>query len=309
MPRTDWQRARLKSLLKEVRERIGETYGEIADLTEDEYRGLVQVTTDGIISAVNDAVGASLLVAPKWTAEQLAEIAGDALIQGAPNAEWWARQSVAFQQYFADQIRMGMLRGETVDQLRDRILPRVDLRTVAPESRPAIWTARRNAEALVRTATMTVSNQAHLASYLENSDIIDSLQWVATLDGRTCLSCASMDLKQWKLGKAHQTPPLHWNCRCSVVPITKTWEQLLGKKSLAKELDAMAPGMRASMGGQVSADTTYEGWFADQKASRQKEILGQKRYELYQRGQLKLAEMVDGKGSPLTLEQLREKRK
>ena len=40
----------------------------------------------------------------------------------------------------------------------------------------------RNAEALVRTSALAVNNAAQLAAHQENADIIDKLQWTATLD-------------------------------------------------------------------------------------------------------------------------------
>ena len=315
-PRTDWQRARLRALLKTSGERIGETYNGIDNLTGEELQGLVQVTGQGITSAINNAIGADLMIAPKWTSEQLASIAGDALIQGAPSSEWWSRQSMEFQNAFADQMRQGMLRGETIDQLRDRVLPKIDLRKVAPASRPMIMTARRNAEALVRTSTMQVANDAHFAAYRANADIMAGFSWMATLDNRTCESCAVLDCLQWDLEYqpiGHSMPfpgmPLHWNDRCTSLPVTKSWEQLAkeahGNSTLAKELDKIPHGERASMDRPVSGNTTYETWFKDQDRERQMEILGSGRLAIYEKNGLSLSDLVDGRGNPMTLEQLR----
>lgn len=306
--RTVWQTARLRALIKAAGAKIDSTYQGIQDLTGAELTELVSVTGAGVTTAINDAIGAKLLVDPKWTGEQLASIAGDALIQGAPSAEWWSRQSVGFQQAFADSMRQGMLRGETLDQMRDRILPKVDLRRIAPESRPLIWTAQRNAEALVRTSVMAVANDAHMAAYAANSDIIASLQWIATLDPRTCISCGQQDLQTWDMGANHIIPPLHFGCRCAVVPTTKSWEQLAreahGNSTLAKELDKIPPGDRASMDGPVSGDTSFESWFAGKDRAWQEEYLGPGRMRLYESGKLTLSDMTDGKGSPYTLKQL-----
>jgi SPP1 gp7 family putative phage head morphogenesis protein len=215
-------------------------------------------------------------------------------------------------------MRQGILRGETLDQLRDRILPKIDMRKVAPGARPMIVTARRNAEALVRTSTMTVANDAHFAAYDANADIMEGFEWSATLDKRTCAVCAAMDGLRWDLHDqpiGHSRPfpgmPLHWNDRCSPLPITRSWEQLAqeagGNTKLARDLDKIPRGERASMDGPVSGDTTYEGWFADQDPSRQLEILGPGRFALYQKGNLGIADMVSGQGAPLTLKELAAK--
>jgi hypothetical protein len=314
--RTAWKTARLRALIDAAGKRIGETYQGIQDLTGSELSELVSITGSGVTTAINDAIGAKLLVAPKWTGEQLASIAGDALIKGAPSAEWWSRQSVGFQQAFADSMRQGMLRGETITEMRDRILPKVDLRRIAPESRPLIWTARRNAEALVRTSVMQVANDAHFAAYQANADIMAGFAWMATLDKRTCIRCAYYDQKQWDLQNqpiGHSDPfpgmPLHFSDRCMPYPITKSWEQLAreahGNSTLAKELDKIPVGDRASMNGPVSGDTSFESFFSGQDRTWQEEYLGPGRMRLYESGKLSLSDMTDGKGSPYTLDQLR----
>jgi hypothetical protein len=211
-----------------------------------------------------------------------------------------------------------MLRGETIDQMRDRILPKIDLRKVAAESRPLIWTARRNAEALVRTSVMQVANDAHLAAYQANADIIEGFSWCTALDGRVCPRCAHFADKKWDLdykpighSDAYPGMPLHWGDRCTPLPVTKSWEQLAreahGNSTLAKELDKVDPGERASMNGPVSGDTTFESWFASQDKDWQESYLGPGRMKLYESGKLSLADMTDGKGSPYTLKQLDSK--
>ena len=103
--RTDWQRARLRSLLKAVQERTGKVYADIAEMHASEMSGLVEVSGAHITTAINGALGAGLLIPPKWTAEQLAAIASDVLIDGAPSAEWWSRQADGLTRAFADQMR------------------------------------------------------------------------------------------------------------------------------------------------------------------------------------------------------------
>lgn len=196
-PRTAWQRARLSALLDEAGKTIGKSYEGVASEVSDEMKGLVQITGQGVVTACNDAFGAALMVPPKWTPELLAKLADETLIQGAPSAEWWARQGDGMAQAFSDQMRQGMLRGETVPQLRDRIMGqnipsvdavgKVDLRTIAKADRGIYYTARRNAEALVRTSVMTVATEAHMEAFRANADIMDGITWCATLDLRTCL--------------------------------------------------------------------------------------------------------------------------
>jgi len=59
------------------------------------------------------------------------------------------------------------------------------------------------------------------------------------------------------------------------------------------------------MGGPVAAGITYEDWFADQERSRQLEILGPGRLEMYEKGELSVADMANVTARPKTLDELR----
>jgi SPP1 gp7 family putative phage head morphogenesis protein len=315
-PRTAWQRARLRELLRLTEEKVSETYGIIHARLDEEMRGLLEVSANAVVTACNAAIGAKLLQPLNWSAEQLAAIAGDVLIEGAPSAEWWSRQALEFRQAFADQMRQGMLRGETITQLRDRIVEggKQDLRKVPIGRRDLIWTARRNAEALVRTSVLTTANTAHLQAFEANLDIVAGFQWVSTLDNRTTPICRALDGKVWSLpsyepqghGFVFPGPTAHWNCRSTQIAKTKTWEELARtNKDLARELDKIPRGQRASMGGPVSGDLTYEDWFVEQSEARQREILGSARYALWKDGKLGFTDMVDFRGRELTLDELK----
>lgn len=121
-----------------------------------------------------------------------------------------------------------------------------------------------------------------------------------------CVRCGAQDGQMWPLGEAHVLPPLHWNCRCVCVPITKTWEQLAKRnKALAAQFDEIDPGTRASMGGPVSGDTTWESWLGAQSKEAQADILGPARHKLWNAGKLTITDLVDQRGNALTLEELR----
>ena len=282
-PRTDWQRARLRTLLKEAQTRIQEAYTEVANVHSSGLAAAVDANTTGLVLAMNEAAGVQLLDAVKWSPNLLKALVDGTLINGAPSADWWARQSVDLQNAFNDQMRQGIMRGEGVAPLVARV-------------KPLLETSTRNAEALVRTSAMAVNNAAQLATYKENADVLQSLQWCATLDPRTCLSCGAQDGEQWAPSETeHITPPLHWNCRCVVVPISRLWEEL--------GIDP-PPGTRASWEGPVDKNTTWESWLKGLPAADQKEILGPARQKLWDAGKLSITDLVDQRGNALTLEQL-----
>ena len=282
-PRTDWQRARLRDLIAEAEKTVQNAYTEISDAHGTGMAEGVKVSTENLVAAMNEAAGVQLLDAVKWSPNLLKALVDGTLINGAPSADWWARQSVDLQNAFNDQMRQGIMRGEGVAPLVARV-------------KPLLETSTRNAEALVRTSAMAVNNAAQLATYKENADVLQSLQWCATLDPRTCLSCGAQDGEQWAPSETeHITPPLHWNCRCVVVPISRLWEEL--------GIDP-PPGTRASWEGPVDKNTTWESWLKGLPAADQKEILGPARQKLWDAGKLSVSDLVDQRGNALNLDEL-----
>lgn len=295
-PRTDWQRARLRDLLEVANRRISEVYGEVETVHSEGMAGLVEVSSDRIVAGYNKAIGADLLQTLDWSEAQLAKLSDNTLINGAPSAEWWGRQAEDLRRAFADQVRVGMLRGESLGQMLARV-------------KNLDGIGRANAENLVRTSAVSVANAAHMAAFEANSDIMGGVEWTATLDQRTCLACASMDQKTWEMGESHPVPALHFRCRCALVGVTKTWEQLAreagGDTRLARELDQIDPGDRASMGGPVSGKYNFESWLKALPEADQRDILGDRKWEIWNRSGLTLSQMVDGTGRELSLKELR----
>ena len=74
-----------------------------------------------------------------------------------------------------------------------------------------------NAERLVRTELNFVQNKAALDS-IESAGL-DSYQFLAALDRRTCPVCGSLDSRIFKLEEYNQgetAPPMHARCRCTI---------------------------------------------------------------------------------------------
>ena len=78
------------------------------------------------------------------------------------------------------------------------------------------------------------------------------------------------------------------NCRCTLVPVVKGAEEM--------GLDAVGPGTRASMTGQVPATQTYDEWFGNQSPTLQSEILGPTRYRLWSQNKIELTDFVSSRG-------------
>jgi len=286
-PRTDWQRARLRKLLDEAQSIVDDSYTQIAAHASDGLAAGIEASTANLLASMNDAVGVELLQGIKWSPGLLKALVDDTLTVGAPSAEWWARQGESLTQGFTDQMRQAMLQGE-------------NLQSMVARTKDLMMVGTRNAEALVRTSAMAVNNAAQLALWKENANSLDELQWVATLDPKTCLVCGVLDGQTWPINDTHEVPPAHWNCRCCTVPIPKMWDELGIKMPVGQR-----PTSTDTANGTVSGDTTWESWLGSLSKSEQESILGPGRFRLWNSGKLSIRDLTDQRGNVLTLDQLK----
>ncbi len=146
------------------------------------------------------------------------------------------------------QLAIGMVRGETVDQLTSRLVKLGGPKGyVYLRGRPGSPGARAEhiseglfkryrswGERLVRTETVNAYNEMALEgiSELAVDDPGYMKRWDAAIDGRTCIICRDMDHEIVAEGKPFknggQAPPLHPNCRCAVVAWRKEWSETAG---------------------------------------------------------------------------------
>lgn len=210
--------------------------------------------------------------------------------------EWAASIEADKMTRIRDALRIGYVEGQTVDQMVRRIR---GTRARGYED-GIIEVDRRNAAAVVRTATQHVASVTRNRMYEANADLIKGEKYTATIDGRTTLRCASLDGKVFELGKGPM-PPVHWNCRSVRTPILRSLREL---GIDADELDA---GTRASMDGQIPEDKTFGEWLRGKPAAFQDDYLGPTRGKLFRDGKVSIDRFVSRSGDTLTLDQLRER--
>jgi SPP1 gp7 family putative phage head morphogenesis protein len=75
------------------------------------------------------------------------------------------------------------------------------------------------------TETATAYSMGSLLAYAQ-SGVVESVEWLATIDKQTCPDCRALDGETRALadatfsdGTAH--PPHHPRCRCALAPILK----------------------------------------------------------------------------------------
>ena len=80
----------------------------------------------------------------------------------------------------------------------------------------------RNIEALVRTATATLSNNVREELWKENDDIVKRVRYTSVLDNRVTEFCMSQEGREYSLDDPTRPGiPAHWNCRSAYIPIIR----------------------------------------------------------------------------------------
>jgi SPP1 gp7 family putative phage head morphogenesis protein len=323
--RTAYQQARLEQILAEVKGIIDDGYKGIKNETDSSLYDFARVQQASVLGSVNNMLGTELMT-HALTNEQLKQIASDTMINGAKSGQWWNDQQEEMKFAFEREMRQGMLQGETLGELIQRVRGKRAWKD--QPGREAVSgffdKSYAQAEALVRTSVMAVANQTHLDVYNANLDVISQIQWLSTLDLRTTPICQGLDSKTWDaktyapIGHSFPFPgpTAHWNCRSTQIPVTKSWEELATQnKALAKQMDALPESTRASMDGQVAQKMTYEEFLQKLPEKQQMEVLGSK-YDLWAKtkelavsdpARITLADMLDQKGNPLSLTEFADK--
>lgn len=143
------------------------------------------------------------------------------------------------------QLAIGLVRGETIDQLTSRLAhlggPKGyvylrgkpgDAKAKAEIISEGLFRRYRHwGERLARTEVVNAYNETALIGMdeLEANDPGYFRRWDAAIDGRTCIYCREYDdlvtplEKPFPGGVDH--PPLHPNCRCAVVVWRKEWDE------------------------------------------------------------------------------------
>lgn len=299
----------LKKFIKEADAEIAAQFKEYGDGFVGVLSDLAVYEAAADVTSISASVGVDIAHSLNLSAAQLQTLVSEAWIDGGTVQEMLDGMEAGFVRDFKALVREGYLSGETTDDIIRRLTGYKDKQGVVHEGLAAM--KRSSAENMVRTAMSGIANTARTELYKQNDDILKGMMWNATLDLRTCLECASRDGKAWDLsGKPidgntlpYRDIPLHRRCRCTWVPVLKSWQEL--DIDGVEEFDEST---RASMDGQVPGTVDFEEWFTAQSPERQEDILGKGRFELYKQKKISFSDLVDQNGRGLTLKQIYAKK-
>ena len=220
------------------------------------------------------------------------------------------------QEALARHIRQGVFSGETTQQIARRLVGRLDfgqpgtVKQIAAAGGEVTKLANYQVQTIVRTSINQVQNQASQAVYAANKKVSPKYEYVATLDSRTSPICQRLDGQEFSYNKG-PTPPQHFNCRSTTVPVVD-FDGLQKKYPGLEKPPATALDTRPSITGRVPQGQAYGDWLLNQDRELQIKTLGNEGKVNYFKklakkegsGQAALRKMIRTDGSERSLKDL-----
>ena len=159
--------------------------------------------------------------------------------------------------------RLAKLAPFTVDRLKQTLIDNVGLgknpRAIARIIERELGMGLTDALRTTRTVQIYSYREASRASYIANSDVVEGWYWMSALDAESCAGCIAMH------GTFHtndETLDDHYNGMCTPIP--------------------------AVIGGKNPLQTG-EDWFKEQPESKQREYMGDTKYEAWKEGKFEFS--------------------
>ncbi len=104
-----------------------------------------------------------------------------------------------------NELTDGINRGESIPKLAKRITDSVN------------GIGIKRATVMARTETLYAFNTAAETRYGQSG--IEKMEWLTAHDERLCPQCQPLDGVQFRVDSRHERPPLHPQCRCTLLPV------------------------------------------------------------------------------------------
>lgn len=265
---TDSQKRKLENLAGEIRGILGRTSAEINNELAEKLTEFVNTEAEMVSGIINRQIPPSLNVTLQFNRISIRQV--DAIVNtplgGATFSERLAKSLGDSAFRVKEVLTASIIQGETVAQAVTRVKGVIDDHY------------ENNVEALVRTEFARVANQAQLASYRENEDLITSLIFTSSLDIKVCPICRRLHGKEFPLD-TNFVVPVHPRCRCAWMPKLKSWEDLgLSKEDIPESILTRLDGAKPDI------PLGFDEFLKSQDDAFQLEALGQTRFELFKKG-------------------------
>lgn len=297
--RTVGARRRLEAAIKKIDNAVDKAYDNMAGILRNELKELGIIEQLGLVNRVNDGIGREVFKEALSEAQIGKLVASKGFVRGYPLSGWIKKQAKDFKQQIAMEIRLGYAANAGISAIAAAARGTATGRRFKREGRQRIAYAGGVADGadngisgLTATALNAIAAAVANAVYAANGDELIGVRTLVVLDNRTSVICRALSGGAWDnkgnplpwstvRTKFPGFPPYHVHCRTTLMPVFK--------------------------GESKPNDPTYEAWLKTKPEAYQREVLGKSRYELWKAGKLTFVQMVDGRGAPLTVAQLKKK--
>lgn len=174
---------------------------------------------------------------------------------------------------------------EAAQGAKDALISGVTLgygpRQIAPGIQDALNISRSRALTIARSEMMRSYRGANIESYRANSDVVDKMRRSCALSIRTCAACIALDGTLYDLD---EDPGFHPNDRCVLIPVTKSWDDILGPLGIdTTGIEDTNPALDMQTG---------QDWFNGLDADQQRQVLGPAKYDAWSNGDFDLSDIV-----------------
>jgi len=117
-----------------------------------------------------------------------------------------------------DILYNGFKKNKTIRQIESEI-KKMELSDRLKEGK-LIVLAENRPNMIARTETVRLANEGLVKVFKEND--VQEVRWLAAISDRTCPQCEQLNGQVFKLNELNQgtnQPPLHSNCRCSLITV------------------------------------------------------------------------------------------
>jgi SPP1 gp7 family putative phage head morphogenesis protein len=232
--------------------------------------------------------------------------------------------TVSSQEKLRLAIDSGVYSGKTSQQIARQLVGKLNFADLGPLSVKQLAAsggeltkvANHQIQTIIRTSVNQVQNQASQAVYAANSKVAPKYEYVATLDSKTTPICQRLDGKQFEYNKG-PTPPQHFNCRSTTVPVVD-FKKLQKDYPSLEEPPATALDTRPSITGRVPQGQAYGDWLLNQDRELQIKTLGSEQKVKFFKtlagkkgssGQKALRQIIRSDGTEKTIDQIKKEYK
>ena len=204
--------------LKKINEKLvkirAQAFSDAQKNVENESKKLAENESKWGKRVTKEITGEKKLNEPSETS--LSRVVENSLSSGRTLQQWFLKIAADDAARIETVVQQGFSSGLSIDEIVRQIIG-----TKANGYRDGIFNTTRNeANNIARTICNGIANSAKEAFYRANDDVITGVEILSTLDGRTCPICASLDRKRYKFEETHPSLPLHYQCRCVLLPVT-----------------------------------------------------------------------------------------